>query len=495
MNFARDVVAAQPSMARALIELTQDGDRREWTFGEVAASSGALAARITEMGIGRGDVVMTLIGNRSEWVLAMVACFRLGAVVLPCNEQLRAKDLALRFRVAAPRLILADERNRAELEAAGPTCPVLSVPDESLLSGRAVPYVELGAEDPCLLTFTSGTEGDPKAVVHLQRYLAGQAVQAEHWLDVQGGDVVWCTAASGWSKSARNAFIAPWIRGATALIHDGRFDVAQRLEILRTEGVSLLCMAPTEYRIVAKRAEIPRFPDLRGLVAAGEALNPEVLALWADATGLLIRDGYGQTETGQLTGTPLDESVRPGSMGKPLPGMKLWIDDGELVVDPTTVPTFFHGYLGNPPVDRRSVWRTGDLVREEDGWLFFEGRSDDVIVSSGYRIGPFEVESALIAHPQVAEAAVIAAADPERGEIVRALIVLTPGVQESSALAGELQEHVKRTTAPYKYPRRLDFVTELPKTTSGKIQRAKLRAMPAGELGMLLPPGPGADNS
>lgn len=475
MNFARDVVAARDPRGRALVELRRDGGRREWSFAEVDAAAGALAGHLVARGIGRGDVVLTLIGNRPEWVLAMVACFRIGAAVLPCNEQLRAKDLRLRLDVTRPRAVLVDERNRAELEQAAPDCEVLVVPDEALFVGDAPPFAELDPEDPCLLTFTSGTEGDPKAVVHVQRYLDGQRVQAEHWLDARPGDLVWCTAASGWSKSARNVFIAPWLRGASALLHDGRFDPEERLRLLADEQVDVLCMAPTEYRVIAKRTAIGHYPRLRGLVAAGEALNPEVLDVWRAATGLEIRDGFGQTETGQLTGTPLGDAARPGSMGRPLPGVRLWIDDGELVVDPATVPTFFAGYLGRDPARRDRPWRTGDRVREEDGWFFFEGRTDDVISSAGYRIGPFEVESALVAHPAVAEAAVVGAPDEDRGQIVRAVIVLRDGIAGDDTLVAELQAHVKRTTAPYKYPRRVDFVDELPKTTSGKVQRALLR--------------------
>jgi acetyl-CoA synthetase len=199
MNFARDIVAARPPKQVALLELARDGSRREWTFGEVDAASGALAGHIARHGVGRGDVVLTLIGNRPEWVISMVACFRIGAVVLPCNEQLRVNDLRVRLDVAQPKLIIIDERNRAELEAAAPDCPVLMLPDAALFQGAAPAACDLDAEDPCLLTFTSGTEGEPKAVVHVQRYLPGQRTQAEHWLDVRPDDVVWCTAASGWS--------------------------------------------------------------------------------------------------------------------------------------------------------------------------------------------------------------------------------------------------------------------------------------------------------
>ncbi len=490
MNFARDILEHRRPAAPALIELARDGSRREWTFAEIGQRSARLAGAMQARGVGRGDVVMTLIGNREEWVSAMCACFRIGAVALPCTEQLRAKDLSLRLQATRPSLLIADERNRSEIEAATPDCEVALVPDDGLFAADPAPAVELDERDPCLLTFTSGTSGEPKAVVHGQRYLYGQHVQARHWLDAREGELVWCTAASGWSKSARNVFIAPWLSGACALVHDGRFDPHERLELLRRERVNVLCMAPTEYRVIAKRATLEPLPRMRGMVAAGEALNPEVLRAFTEAVGLEIRDGYGQTETGQMTGAPLGEPARPGSMGRALPGMALSVEDGELIADPETVPTFFLGYLGEhvvraengtwSAVDRRGggPWRTGDLVeQDEHGWLHFQGRNDDVIVSSGYRIGPFEVESALVAHPAVAEAAVVAVPDDERGAIVRAVVVLRQGgYSPSPALARELQEHVKRETAPYKYPRVVDFARELPKTASGKVRRAALRA-------------------
>jgi acetyl-CoA synthetase len=485
VNFAREVVDAADPARLALVELARAGGRREWTFGEVSDRSARLAGALAARGVGRGDVVMTLIGNRPEWVFAMVACFRLGAVVLPCTEQLRAKDIALRVELADPSAILADERNLGEL--AGVDAPVLSVPDERLFEHEPAPAAELSDDEPCLITFTSGTAGEPKGVVHAQRYLHGQRLQAEHWLAPAAGELVWCTAASGWSKSARNVFIAPWLRGAAALLHDARFDPDERLQLLERERVAVLCMAPTEYRVIAKRSELRPVPALRTMVAAGEALNPEVLRAWHEATGLHIRDGYGQTETGQTTGSPPGHAPRPGSMGVPLPGIGLHIDDGELTIDPQTVPTFALGYLGEHArrgedgrwtvEDRRAQgpWRTGDRVREEDGWLYFEGRNDDVIVSAGYRIGPFEVESALVAHPAVAEAAAVAAPDQERGSVVRAIVVLRDGSAAGPELARELQDHVKRVTAPYKYPRIVEFAADLPKTSSGKIKRAELR--------------------
>jgi acetyl-CoA synthetase len=478
MNFARDVVDRAPGERLALIELDLQGRRKEWSFAEVSDRSARLAATMRARGVNKGDVVMTLIGNRPDWVFAMVACFRIGAVALACNEQLRAKDLRMRLDVADPRLIVADERNLAELTGANPGCTVLTIPDEAAYGAEPEPPAELDPADPCLITFTSGTTGEPKGIVHGQRYLPGQVLQATHWMDARDGDLVWCTAATGWSKSARNAFIAPWLNGAAALLHDARFDPAERLEIVAREGVNVLCMAPTEYRVIAKRTTLEPIPSLRTLVAAGEALNPEVIRAFNEVLGLEIRDGYGQTETGQLTGNPPGEPVRPGSMGQPLPGVALAVIDGELVLtDPHTDPTFFVGHLGGEPAPDQEPWHTGDRVnRGDDGYLYFEGRSDDLIISAGYRIGPFEVESALVSHPAVAEAAVVAAPDDERGSVVRAVVVLRDGFAPGESLKKELQQHVREQTAPYKYPRVVDFTTELPKTSSGKVQRALLRA-------------------
>jgi acyl-coenzyme A synthetase/AMP-(fatty) acid ligase len=469
VNFATDVVEAADPARLALIALARDGSRREISFGELALRAAGLAGSLAARGVRRGDVVMTVVGNRPEWVEAMLACFRIGAVALPCTEQLRPKDLRERIERVTPRVVVADERDAAAVAAAGFDGPVLVLPDPALYDAPAAPAVELEPGDPALITFTSGTAGEPKPIRHGQRYLTGQATQAEHWFGARTGDLCWCTAASGWSKSARNSFIAPWLMGATALLHDARFDPEERLAVAEREGVNVLCMAPTEYRAVAKRGSLRPLPALRHAVAAGEPLNPEVVRLWRDAAGIEIHDGYGQTETGALTGMPIGPPVRAGSMGLPLPGFRLWVDDGELCADPATIPTFF---LDGPD----DVWRTGDRVRQdEDGYLWFEGRTDDVIISSGYRIGPFEVESALVSHPAVAEAAAVAAPDEERGSVVRAVVVLREGHEAAPGLARELQEHVKAETAPYKYPRIVEFAEELPKTASGKIKRAELR--------------------
>ena len=423
---------------------------------------------------------MTLVGSRVEWVLTMLACWRMGAVALPCNPQLRRKDLELRARVAGPKLAVGESRYLGELPDGIPYMDMddlARVFDEDQPQETPASVERLDPEAPAAIVFTSGTTGDPRGVLYPQRYLVGQHLQAEHWFGAREGEIAWCTAAPGWSKSTRNAFIAPWLGGAVAVLHDGRFDPAERLRLCEELGVNVLCQAPTEYRMLATRTELAPVPTLRRLVSAGEPMEPEVIRLFRERLGVPIADGYGQTETGAVTGIRPDEDDpdRDGSMGRPLPGIETRVVDGELQLLASSSPSFFARYLDGERFEGE-WWPTGDRVREdEDGHLWFEGRADDLILSSGYRIGPFEVESALVSHPAVAEAAAVAAPDPERGAVVRAIIVLREGQAPSDELARELQEHVKAQTAPYKYPRIVEFTTELPKTSSGKIRRAALR--------------------
>jgi acyl-coenzyme A synthetase/AMP-(fatty) acid ligase len=460
-----------------IVAVDAEGRRRDWHFGELIARSAGLSGAFAARGVKRGDVVMTLVGNRIEWVLALLACWRMGAVALPCSTQLRRHDLEVRVAAADPKLCVGEETLLAELPDGVATMTmdeVASVLDEDRPQETPVPVEEMDAEDPALIVFTSGTSGEPQGVVHTCRYLEGQRAQAKHWLGSQKGELVWCTTATGWSKSARNVFLAPWLTGAAAVIHDGRFEPSERLDLAEALGVNVLCQAPTEYRMLAKRTALRRLPRLRRMVSAGEALEAETIAAFREAIGLEPADGYGQTETGHVSGNLAGDSVKPGSMGRPLPGIETRIVDGELQLRASSTPTFFSRYLGGERFEGE-WWRTGDLVREdEDGYLYFEGRSDDIILSSGYRIGPFEVESALLSHPAVAEAAAVAAPDPERGAIVRAIVVLREG-EPGKELVRELQEHCKRETAPYKFPRIVEFAAELPKTTSGKIRRAELR--------------------
>lgn len=482
MNFVEDVLETFPAARPALIAVHEDGERKIWGYGELLARSAGLAGALLARGVRRGDTVMTLIGNRSEWVLTMLACFRVGAVALPCNTQLRRADLAHRVATTDPAMAIGEQRYLGELPDGVPYMTledVAAILDEDRPQDPPADPADLDPDDPALIVFTSGTTGESRAAIHPHRYLGAQETQARHWFGAERGEIAWCTAATGWSKSARNSFLAAWLCGAVAYLREGRFEPSERLGICEREGINVLCQAPTEYRMLAKRTELRPVPGLRRLVSAGEPLNPEVVRAFEDGLGLGIHDGYGQTETGALTGALVGKPLKPGSMGNALPGIDLRIEEGELLLRIASCPTFFSRYAGaEPPADE--WWRTGDLVREDaDGYLWFEGRSDDVIISSGYRIGPFEVESALLTHPKVAEAAAVAAPDPERGSVVRAVIV-PRGAEPSEELARELQEHVKAETAPYKYPRLIEFATGLPKTPSGKIKRAQLRAGGSG---------------
>jgi acyl-coenzyme A synthetase/AMP-(fatty) acid ligase len=483
LNLIADLMERSPASRLGIVAVDAEASRRDWYFGELIACSAGLSGAFAARGVKRGDVVMTLVGNRIEWVLTLLACWRMGAVALPCNTQLRRHDLELRVAAANPKLCVGEEELLTELPDGVPTmtmAEIATVLDEDLPQETPAPIEAMDAEDPALIVFTSGTTGEPRGVVHAYRYLFGQRIQAEHWFGSRKGDLAWCTTATGWSKSARNVFLAPWLTGAAAVIHDGRFDPAERLEFAAALGVNVLCQAPTEYRLLAKRTALRPLPTLHRMVSAGEPLDPETIAAFREATGLEPADGYGQTETGQVTANLVGEEIRVGSMGKPLPGMETRVvgaeagGPGELQLRAASSPTFFSRYLDGE-LFAGEWWPTGDLVRADaDGYLFFEGRDDDIILSSGYRIGPFEVESALQSHPAVAEAAAVAAPDPERGSVVRAVVV--PREREpSEALARELQEHCKRVAAPYKFPRIVEFVAELPKTSSGKIKRAQLR--------------------
>jgi acyl-coenzyme A synthetase/AMP-(fatty) acid ligase len=482
VNLIEDLMERSPASRLGIVSIDAEGARQDHYFGELVACSAGLSGAFAARGVKRGDVVMTLVGNRIEWVLTLLACWRMGAVALPCSTMLRRHDLEYRVAAADPKLCVGEEALLAELPDGVPAmtmADVARVLDEDLPQETPAAIEEMGAEDPALIVFTSGTTGEPRGVVHAYRYLLGQQVQAEHWFGSRKGDLAWCTTATGWSKSARNVFLAPWLTGAAAVIHDGRFDPAERLDFAEALGVNVLCQAPTEYRMLARRTALRPLPALRRMVSAGEPLDPETITACRDSMGLEPADGYGQTETGHVTANQVGEAVRQGSMGRPLPVMETRIVEGELQLRAASSPTFFSRYLDGERFEGE-WWRTGDLVRaDEDGYLFFEGRGDDIILSSGYRIGPTEVEAALLSHPAVADAAAVAAPDAERGAVVRAIVVLRDGPPDDShsneALARELQEHCKRETAPYKFPRIVEFAAELPKTSSGKIKRAQLR--------------------
>jgi acyl-coenzyme A synthetase/AMP-(fatty) acid ligase len=427
VNFV-ELMEGSPASRLGIVAVDAEGKRRDWYFGELIACSAGLSGAFAARGVERGDAVMMLVGNRIEWVLSLLACWRMGAVALPCSTQLRRHDLAVRVAAADPKLCVGEEALLSELPGGIATMSmdeVAGVLDEDRPQETPAAIEAVDAEDPALIVFTSGTTGEPRGVVHAYRYLEGQRVQAEHWLGSRKGGLVWCTTATGWSKSARNVFLAPWLTGAAAVIHDGRFDPAQRLDMAEALGINVLCQAPTEYRMLAKRTALRPLPALRRMVSAGEPLEAETIAAFREAMGLEPADGYGQTETGHISGNLAGEAVRPGSMGKPLPGIEIRIVEGELQLRATSSPTFFSRYLDGERFEGE-WWHTGDLVREDEGgYLYFEGRGDDIILSSGYRIGPTEVEAALLSHPAVAEAAAVAAPDPERGAVVRSICSTT----------------------------------------------------------------------
>jgi acyl-coenzyme A synthetase/AMP-(fatty) acid ligase len=516
-NFGRDVVDVLGREDRlGLLFVDAAGARTDLGFPAVAAATQRWAGMFRDLGITKGERVVVLLPKVPAWLYAMVALGRLGAVIVPCSEQLRAKDLGFRARHSEATTIVAHVSNRAEVDLLRDDAPGLTryllVGSESDVPGwtsldALVDSAErfagnpTASQDPAYIVYTSGTTKDPKGVVHNHGYTFAKRMQAQVWLDAKPSDLVWSTAGTGWAKSLWNVLLGPWSCGSAIVLDEGAFDPAKRMDAIRDLGVTVLCQAPTEYRLEAKLeglGERWKLPALRHCVSAGEPLNPEVLARWKEAFGLTILDGYGQTENSLLVANVPGMDVRPGSMGKPTPGHDIDVVDaegrpcppgevGDIGVrgDP---PTLFRGYYKNDEetrASRRGEWYlTGDRAqKDDDGYFWFVGRSDDVISSGAYRIGPFEVESALLEHPAVLESAVVGSPDPDRGNVVKAFVVLRAGREPSAELVRELQDHCKRVTAPYKYPREIEFVAELPKTRSGKIRRVELRAAELAKKG------------
>ncbi|HET6683355.1 MAG TPA: AMP-binding protein [Gaiella sp.] len=502
-NFTRDVIEplGRSQRGAALTFVDREGivDRR--SFAEVAGDA-ARWAHLLRTRLDRGDRVLVYTGKVPAWHGSMLGALKGGLISVPCSEMLRARDLAFRVRHSGARLVIADRSCEVEveemLEQLETPVPVLYLDEARSELGRYVdraPTEDTTAGERAFILYTSGTTKEPRGVVHTHAYTWALRSQAEYWLDAHEQDVVWCTGGTGWAKSIWNVLIGPWSNGAELVLHQGGFDPEERLGLMERLGVTVLCQAPTEYRMLAKLDSLAavHLPRLRHAVSAGEPLNPEVIERFQDALGITVHDGYGQTENSLLVANAPGMDVRPGSMGLPTPGHDVAvIDERAQVCGPGVEgdialfgrpPTLFAGYWEareeSDAAFRDGWYITGDRgVQDEEGYLWFVGRADDVILSSAYRIGPFEVESALLEHTAVAESAVVGAPDADRGEIVKAFVVLRPGVDPTAELIGELQEHVKNVTAPYKYPREISFVDELPKTSSGKIRRSELRLQP-----------------
>ncbi len=502
-NFGALVDAWATDRSRVALYWEDEGGRTErLTFWDLRQASNRAMNALAALGVGRGDAVLVMLPRVPAWHVAMVAGLKLGALVIPCTATLRAKDIAYRVRHSGARAVVTTTELAAEVDRAGVELPVRialgGAPAgwhdwDALLARAAATGVatRTRSEEPALCFYTSGTTKDPKAVLHSHAYTFAHRWTGEYWLDLQRTDLHWTTADTGWAKAAYGVLFGPWMNGVPTFMYHGRFDPERELDLLARYEISTFCAPPTEYRLLVKETLARwRLPRLRHCVGAGEPLNPEVIHTWHDAFGLLIHDGYGQTESIILAANLPALPLRPGSMGRPFPGHDLRVigDDGAEVAAGEVgdlalrghPPSLFLEYWKNPEETaacRRGEWYlTGDRARrDEDGYLWFVGRADDVIISAGYRIGPFEVESALLEHPAVVESAVVASPDPVRGEVVKAFVVLRPEHAPGPELVGALQEHVKRVTAPYKYPREIEFVDALPKTVSGKIRRVELR--------------------
>jgi acyl-coenzyme A synthetase/AMP-(fatty) acid ligase len=517
-NFALDTIGkwAEDPGKLAMLWVGPDGREERYTFVHFDEQSSRAAHAFEKLGIAKGDRVLLMLPRVPEWWEAALGLMKLGAVAIPCTTLLTPKDIQYRSELAAPVALITDKAGAEKLVQVRTQCPtirhaiVVGQPGDECPEGCVNYHLATDAQpptwyerrtiasDPCLIYFTSGTVGYPKMVLHTHAsYPMGHTlVTGRYWLDLRPDDLHWNLSETGWAKFAWSNFFGPWGEGAAMFIQDsrGKFNVRETLEQFVKYPITTFCAPPTAYRLLVQE-DLKQYPPraLRWCVGAGEPLNPEVIEAWQAATGLTIRDGYGQTETVLLCGNFPSVPVRPGSMGRPSPGFDLAVIDndgaevgpnqeGDIAVriKPERPLGLFAEYWQNAEAMERCFkgdwYLTGDRAyRDADGYFWFVGRADDVIISAGYRIGPFEVESALVEHPAVIESAVVASPDAVRGEIVKAFVILAPGYQPSDALASELQEHVKTVTAPYKYPREIEFVTELPKTISGKIRRVELR--------------------
>jgi len=518
-NFGFDVIDAWANKDRnklAMIWVNQKGEEKKFTFWDLMRLSNQIANILIKYGVNKGDKVLIMLPRVPEWWTATIALIKRGAIYCPAPTMLTAKDLKYRINVADIKMVITSEEHADKIDEIAQACPSLT--SKLLIDGERKGWISYPVEldypapvsaklvgfpgqkktkstDPLLIFFTSGTTGEPKMVMHDHSYPLGHIVTARFWHDLRSTDVHFTLSDTGWAKSAWGKFYGQWIEGSVVFVYDirSRFNPTEILPLIEKYGITTFCCPPTIYRMLIL-ADLDKFDftELRHCTSAGEPLNPEVIKAWKDATGLTILEGYGQTETVLCIGTFPGMTPKFGSMGKPSPGWHIELHDdqgkpvglheeGRIAIRTKPWPVgLFREYLNNVEENQKSFvgdfYYTGDKAyQDEDGYLWFIGRDDDVIKASGYRIGPFEVESALIEHPAVAEAAVVGSPDDIRGLIVKAFIILKPGHQYSDALTREIQEHVKKVTAPYKYPRAIEYVDSLPKTISGKIRRKELR--------------------
>lgn len=521
-NFAYDVVdewARMDPAKPALVWTNDGGDVKRFTFADMKALSDRAANVFAAQGVGKGDVVMLILKQRPEVWVCLTALMKIGAVCIPASYQLTAKDIVYRCNIAAVKMLVCvdDAEIVGHVRDAAPACATLKTV-ATVGETRHAGFVDFNGEleragaafarpagtaatqngDPMLVYFSSGTTGMPKMVLHDFTFPLGHIITAKYWQQVIDGRVHMTQTDSGWAKFAWGKIYGQWLCGAAIGAYDTEKFVPQALlQALQRIRPATFCAPATIYRVLIKENLTGYdFSFIEHASIAGEPLNPEVYRKIRDLTGMELREGFGQTETPVLLANFPWLEVRPGSMGKPSPLYDIDLLDaegrpcedgivGSIVVKNTDRQHpvgLFRGYWKDGETTskcwKNGVYNTGDTAwRDADGYYWFVGRTDDVIKCSGYRIGPFEVESALLEHPSVLECAVTAAPDAVRGQVVKATVVLARGYAPSDALVKELQNHVKKTTAPYKYPRIIEFVPELPKTVSGKIRRNVIRSM------------------
>ena len=518
-NFAYDVVdewARVEPDKKALVWINDAGEEREFTFTDISLLSNRAANAFKKLGIRKGDVVMMMLRRRWEyWVCAMALC-KIGASIIPATIQLTSKDIAYRANSAAVKMLICvdDDYVVEQVEGALPNSP--SIQEKVLVAGKRDGWLSFDElikdesdqwerptgedatqiDDIMLIYFTSGTTGNAKAVEHSFKHPLGHILTAKYWQQVRENRLHMSVTDSGWAKFGWGKIYGQWIAGAAIFAYDmDKFVPAKLLQVMQDYDLATFCAPPTMYRFMLQE-DVAAYDlsSIENFATAGEPLNGEVTIQWERLTGKKIREGFGQTEGPVLLATYPWIEPRPGSMGKPSPllNIKLLDDDGYEVADGSEgaicvtglkeayPPGLFVGYYNDPERTAEAVggeyYNLHDMAwRDTEGYCYFVGRNDDVIKCSGYRIGPFEVESALVAHPAVVECAVTAAPDPVRGKVVKASVILAKGYEPSDELTKELQDHVKHTTAPYKYPRIVEYVDDLPKTIGGKIKRKMIR--------------------
>ncbi|MEV0290625.1 MULTISPECIES: AMP-binding protein [unclassified Kribbella] len=502
-NWARDwfdaLAVEQPGVA-ALTIVEEDGEVNSRTYREMAERSRRVAGWLTEAGLQPGDRVLIVLGNTVPLWETMLGCIRAGAVMIPATTLLTDADLADRIQRGGVRAVVTSSAETGRYAGIADHCLRVAVGeavdgwlhyDDSAQYDGPVPEVDTSAHDSLLLYFTSGTTSQPKLVEHTQVSYPVGHLSTMYWIGLQPGDVHLNVSSPGWAKHSWSNVFAPWNAGATVFLYNyTRFDAEKMLRVLQTYGVTTFCAPPTVWRMLIQADLSAVEVRIRECISAGEPLNPEVIEQVRNAWGVTIRDGYGQTETTAQIGNPPGQPVKLGSMGRPLPGYSIaLIDpatdevgaDGEICIElaPAPVP-LMRGYRDAPEltaeVMRGGHYHTGDVAsRDVEGYITYVGRSDDVFKASDYRISPFELESVLIEHPAVAEAAVVPSPDPVRLAVPKAYVVLSAGYEPSRELAGEILAFCREHLAPYKRIRRIEFA-ELPKTISGKIRRVELRA-------------------